>query len=621
MSFEGGAHTWRPMIAAATSAALLALITPGPWVAAALDRLVPEASRVDSGVMVVAFDEQAAEAAFLEPIPHRVARNLLILADSAVRGGARAVVLVGFDGFSLTGGPLDRRGISESPALQSHGIAPLLDLSLNVRPGDLPVADQYRVDQLAGAFNGIGLPLVPDGTGVLRTIPQVAQVPSLQPGEIVRPDDRVRRGASLVYGLALRSIADELAGGVSPTEAELGPGRAPLEDGRLRIRWSSALDSADDASVIPAGRALGASGPVAEVMPPEAWTGKIVLIGTVDPTQTPYYDTPVGRLPELLIQANALNTLLTGEYLWPASPQVAVLAVILLAAAVAASWRRGAWWGVAVGAILAIGWVVLAAILARQGWLLDPLRPAIAALLAVLIIGASGLVRQLMQRRRLAKLFTEYVPPSVARDLIESGRATTAQAGERLLVTVLFCDLRGFTPTAARLAPGDVRALLDCYYETFSRIVFDYGGTVLQYTGDEIFAVFGAPLPRTDHADAALACAQRMHTDLPALNRALIAEGLPEITFGIGLHSGLVVAAHVGSTIRRQYAVIGNTVNVGSRLCGQAAEHQIVYSQELREQLSEPQGTAHTANVQLKGIAVPVNIYRITIDQNTLDVT
>jgi adenylate cyclase len=270
--------------------------------------------------------------------------------------------------------------------------------------------------------------------------------------------------------------------------------------------------------------------------------------------------------------------------------------------------------GVVAGLLIGGGWIALTALLAAQGWLLDPLRPALAAVLTVIALAGTALVRQLLQRRRLARLFSEYVPADVDRELVESGRAETAQAGERLVVSVLFCDLRGFTPTAARLAPADVRALLDAYYETFSQIVFDHGGTVLQYTGDEIFAVFGAPIPRSDHADAALACATGMQAALPEHNSRLAADGLPEIAFGIGLHCGLVVAAHVGSTIRRQYSIIGDTVNVGSRLCAQARAHQTVYSRALQDQLAVAPDVGPDGDVRLKGIEEPVTIYRLGVD-------
>jgi adenylate cyclase len=214
-------------------------------------------------------------------------------------------------------------------------------------------------------------------------------------------------------------------------------------------------------------------------------------------------------------------------------------------------------------------------------------------------------------RRKLRALFSQYVPATVARQLVDSGNAQSAVAGARLTVTVLFCDLRGFTAVAARLTPAQVRELLDCYYEALSPLILERDGTVMQYTGDEIFAVFGAPTPIPDSAATALAVAQDMFDDLDELNEHLAARGLPTVNYGIGLHTGEVVAAHVGSQIRRQYSVIGDTVNVGNRYCSLAREGQIAYSEQLRTACTTPPPGEPIGAVVLKGVEHPVTAYII----------
>lgn len=597
------------------AAVVLALATPGAWSAAFADRLARDARRVDDRIAVIAFDERAAETTFLDSIPHRQGGNLMRIAGEVGRGGGASIVFVGFDGLALGGGPYDQAGIGRNERIQALGIAPLLDVRLEDGTDGIPVAVRYRVDELAADFVGLGVPLVPDDSDAVRSVPAITSVTTLEPGALVR-NRQSAQDPSILFGLAARAVGPAPNGTVAANQIDLVTGPVPLENGRLRIRWSSELDREDDPAVVPAGRVLGAAGPVSSAVPPGTWAGKIVLVGTIDPAHTAYYQTPAGPLPELFVQANALNTVLTADYSRPVPAWMTLVAVLVLAVGVRALWVRRPRWAVVAGLGAAAGWVILAAVLASNGWLIDPLRPALGAVLAVLGLGGIALVRQLVERRRLARLFSEYVPPDVARDLVGSGRARVAEAGERLLVSVLFCDLRGFTPIAARLSPSDVRSLLDRYYETFSQIVFNHGGTVLQYTGDEIFAAFGAPVPRTDHADAALACAEAMQAALPGHNASLAASGLPEVAFGIGLHSGLVVAAHVGSTIRRQYSIIGNTVNVGSRLCSQARDHQTVFSQALFEELTAPRpGTGPDSDVQLKGVSTPMTIYRVHADE------
>jgi adenylate cyclase len=172
-----------------------------------------------------------------------------------------------------------------------------------------------------------------------------------------------------------------------------------------------------------------------------------------------------------------------------------------------------------------------------------------------------------VQRRRLARLFSEYVPADVARDLVESGRAQTAQAGERLLVTVLFCDLRGFTSFAESLAAERVLDVLNRYLTEMSEAILDHGGTVVSYMGDGIMAVFGTPLPRDDHAQKGFDTAHEMvRVRMPRLNAWLREQGLPAFRLGVGLNSGPVMSGTVGSERRLEYAAIGDTTNVAARL-------------------------------------------------------
>jgi adenylate cyclase len=178
-------------------------------------------------------------------------------------------------------------------------------------------------------------------------------------------------------------------------------------------------------------------------------------------------------------------------------------------------------------------------------------------------------------------------------------------------VAVLFCDLRGFTTMAESLEPGEVRDVLNAYYRATTRIVFDHGGTVMQYVGDEVFAVFGAPIPQAEAAATALRCAVAMQAAAGGLNEQLAGRGLPPVAYGIGLHRGQVVAAHVGNEIRRQYAVVGDPVNVGSRLCGQARAGEVVVSDTVLDHAGGPLAVEPLGPLPLKGKRQPVQAFRV----------
>jgi adenylate cyclase len=180
-------------------------------------------------------------------------------------------------------------------------------------------------------------------------------------------------------------------------------------------------------------------------------------------------------------------------------------------------------------------------------------------------------------------------------------------------VAVLFCDLRGFTTMAESLEPGQVRDVLNTYYRATTWVVFDHGGTVMQYVGDEVFAVFGAPIPQAEAAVTALRCAIGMQQAAAGLNGQLAERGLPPVAYGIAVHRGEVVAAHVGNEIRRQYAVVGDPVNVGSRLCGQARAGEVVVSDAVLDRAGEPLAVEDLGDLPLKGKRQAVRAFRVTI--------
>jgi adenylate cyclase len=148
-----------------------------------------------------------------------------------------------------------------------------------------------------------------------------------------------------------------------------------------------------------------------------------------------------------------------------------------------------------------------------------------------------------------------------------------------------------------------VRRILDDYYDYACRAIFAKGGTVMQFVGDEVFAVFGAPEPLADPAAAARDVGLALQAGASELTRALEADGLPPVRFGVGVHVGEVVAAHVGPDHRRQYAVIGDAVNVASRLCGIAEAGDVVVSVAAAGDLR-----GSVREVELKGVDHPVAV-------------
>ncbi|MCX5878905.1 MAG: adenylate/guanylate cyclase domain-containing protein, partial [Deltaproteobacteria bacterium] len=171
----------------------------------------------------------------------------------------------------------------------------------------------------------------------------------------------------------------------------------------------------------------------------------------------------------------------------------------------------------------------------------------------------------LKERDFIKEVFGKYVSKEI-RDEILSGKVTLD--GELRQVTVLFADLRNFTPLVETTPPKEVVKVINSYFKEMDEAINHHHGLVIQYIGDEIEAVFGAPIYRNDHPVLAVRAALEMKERLRGVNRELNRRGYPALFHGIGIHTGEVLAANIGSPERLSYALVGDTVNLASRVQG-----------------------------------------------------
>ncbi len=171
--------------------------------------------------------------------------------------------------------------------------------------------------------------------------------------------------------------------------------------------------------------------------------------------------------------------------------------------------------------------------------------------------------RGLRERELIKDTFGKYVDRRI-RDEILSGRVSLN--GERKEATILFADLRDFTPLVAVTPAKDLIYMLNAYFSEVSKGIEENGGLILQFIGDEVEAVFGAPVPTKDHVNDAVKTALDLRRRLKLLNRRFESRGLPRVAHGVGIHTGPVLAATIGSASRSTYSLIGDTVNLASRI-------------------------------------------------------
>ncbi len=189
---------------------------------------------------------------------------------------------------------------------------------------------------------------------------------------------------------------------------------------------------------------------------------------------------------------------------------------------------------------------------------------------------------RLVERAKNEALAREQLGRLLPQDLVDdvmAGRVEVRRGGQEAEVTVLFSDIRGFTAMSERLPAQEIVQLLNEYFEVMVDIVFRHGGMLDKFVGDEIMAVWGAPIPLADHTERAVSAAVEMQYALCDFNQARVAAGFEPIFMGVGVNSGEVVAGYMGASRSLDYTIIGDVVNTGARLCSAAERGQILVSE------------------------------------------
>ena len=220
------------------------------------------------------------------------------------------------------------------------------------------------------------------------------------------------------------------------------------------------------------------------------------------------------------------------------------------------------------------------------------------------------MVAGLRQRDFIRNAFGRYVSPEVAKTLLESPEGLRL-GGHKREVTVLMSDLRGYTRFAERGDPARVMEVLNGYLARMADIVIAHGGTINEFIGDAIFAVFGAPLDQPDHAERAAAAALAMQAAMDELNRENAAREWPRFEMGIGVNTGEAVVGNIGSEQRAKYAVVGAAVNLAARVEGCTVGGQIFVTTSTLDRVRDLVEVGEPVRVELKGIAEPVLLYEL----------
>ena len=471
------------------------------------------------------------------------------------------------------------------------------------------IAPIARAAPLAGFFNA-----VTDSDGVVRSLPLLAEY----------------NGAA--YESLSLAMFRLLLGGPEvepgfPKQTYLPEGYQILESVRLRKDANTALPIAVDERVSVLVPFRGRGGPqggsftyisaadlLAGRVAPGSLANKIVLVGTTAPGLLDLRASPVGEIyPGVETHANLIAGLLDGRLASRPDYALGYELLVLMGAGLLLALGLPL---LSAGRAIALTLGVLAAVVGLNtglylgAGLVLPLASSLLMVALAFVLNMSyGYGVESRAKRQLAQLFGTYVPPALVEEMVKDPASYSMRAQAREL-TVMFCDMRGFTHLSESLGPIELQALLNAVFNRLTQVIRLHRGTIDKYMGDCVMAFWGAPVKMTDHAELAVRAALEMALAIRAINAEREAQGQAVIGLGLGLNTGEMCVGDMGSDMRRSYTVIGDAVNLGSRLEGLSALYgvDIVVSDATRLQ-APAFAWQWLDRVRVKGKAQAVDIY------------
>jgi adenylate cyclase len=337
----------------------------------------------------------------------------------------------------------------------------------------------------------------------------------------------------------------------------------------------------------------------------------VTLVGSFDQVVTPFREVE----PGVYAHAAMLSAILSGHYLergpWLLWLEVAFLfgGALLLAVAMP---RVAAGWRVVVPLLLVAAWWVLGQVLLRAGLQLALVLPAVGLLAVASALTLLGWLSTDREKLRLRRTFRYYLSETVMTEMLEHPEQLKL-GGEKRELTVLFSDIRGFTSISERTTPEALVRFVNGYLTPMTNIVFEEGGTLDKYIGDAVMAFWGAPVAQEDHALRACRAAMRFLEALERLRPGWREDGVGDVRIGVGINTGPMVVGNMGSDVRFDYTVMGDAVNLASRLEGanKLFGTQVLLSEETHAQVAGAVCARKLGSVRVRGKQQPTQVYEL----------
>ena len=462
---------------------------------------------------------------------------------------------------------------------------------------------------VAGHFNPIS-----EGDGVVRSLPLIAEYKGQYYESLSLAMFRMLAGSpAVVPGFPSERFLGRTYQGLDSIQLKLGNktlAAIPVDE-----RISSLVPFRGPGG--PRGgsfRYVSASDVLSKAIPAETLKDKIVLIGTTAPGLQDLRVTPVSEIyPGVEAHANVISGLLDGKVLVKPDYAVGYEVVVLLISGLLLAFALPL---VSATRAVILSVVVIVVLGAFNLWLylsyglVLPLAGALTMSVTAFALNMSyGYFVESRSKRELANLFGTYVPPELVDEMVKDPDSYSMQATNRQM-TVMFCDMRGFTKMSEQMEPLQLQSLLNGVFSRLTGLIRANRGTIDKYMGDCVMAFWGAPVETPEHAHLAVKSAMEMANAVRGINDEHRAKGIPEIGIGIGVNTGNMCVGDMGSNIRRSYTVIGDAVNLGSRLEGLSKVYgvDIVVSESARK-LAPDFGWQELDRVRVKGKEQAVAIF------------
>jgi adenylate cyclase len=584
-------------IALLSSVAIAVVVTALSWAgigAGAFQSLQPRlvdslfpAVEPDPRIAVVLIDDSSIEAIGQWPWDRSVHAEMI---RNLERGGAARI------GYDVTFTEASNPGSDAQLAAaveDAKNVVLAAGVEYRGNPEEVPVASKFYPPLAEQSSLAIGhVSVFPDQDGVVRTLAPVIKIPG----------DRFLPSLALALALTQPDESDfSLARkGVRTVDGVVPTGEAHLMDINYtdKFRSYSAIDVLRDD------------------VPEDAFQNATVLVGASALGLGDYRLTPLDKRtgqPGVLIHANALNTILTGAYLRTDSTQTTLLWVFVIALLVTLgiSYPRLLFAPIAPIAVT-VGFVLLAFQRFDSGAVTNFAYPAVAIGLSTVSSIGARYFTELRERRHVTRVFGRYLSKDVVDEVLAApSDAVASLDGASPVISVLFADLRGFTSASESLPPQKVVGALNVFLDAMTRGVIEEQGTIDKFMGDCVMAFWNSPRPEPKHAERAVCAALRMQRYIDDAMRQGDVSDLAVKGCGVGIATGEAVVGNIGSSLRLDYTVIGDTVNTASRLCGVADAGKVVITETCAEHVAEVFELEALPPISVKGKEEPLRVFSV----------